>query len=108
MEKIYKATMRALGARPNGSDASSCVDNAALVKQLLMLLSLAFSLGALTFGYKGLPQRVGSVEQRVIKIEANMAVLESVDRRLERIESVLMSDHYEPNKNNRTSLSYRR
>jgi len=87
MDKIYRATMRALGARPNGTGVTSCVDDAALVKQLLMLVSLAFTLGALAVGYQGLPARVEVVEKKIITVET---IALSIDARLARIETELI------------------
>lgn len=95
MEKIYKATMRALGGKPNGTGVTSCVEDAAHVKQLFMLLGLAFSLGALTFGFKGLPNRVKAVEEKIQTIQGEVAetktISKSIDARLGRIEDALLN-----------------
>ena len=68
MEKIYKATMRAFGAKPNGSDKTSCVNDAQHVKQILALVTMAFTFGAITFGYKGLPDKVRCLEDKIVVI----------------------------------------
>lgn len=94
MEKIYKATMRAFGAKPNGSDKTSCVNDAQHVKQIILLVTTAFAVGAVTFGYKGLPEKVRCVEDKVIVIEQKLNVLDKIDNRLERIESRLMERQY--------------
>ena len=90
MEKIYKATMRAFGAKPNGSDKTSCVNDAQHVKQILLLVSTAFAVGAVTFGYKGLPEKMRRVEDKIIVIEQKLDVMKSIDERLGRIENRLM------------------
>jgi hypothetical protein len=95
MEKIYKATMRAFGAKPNGSDKTSCVNDAQHVKQILMLLGVAFTAGAVTFGYKGMPIKVRIIEDKVLVIEQKLSVLDKIDYRLERIENRLMERQYD-------------
>ena len=94
MDKIFKATMRALGAKDNGTPKTSCVNDAQHVKQILLLVSTAFAVGAVTFGYKGLPDKVRAVEDKVIVIEQKLNVLDKIDHRLERIESRLMERQY--------------
>ena len=96
MDKVYKATLRALGARDNGTDRTSCVDNAAHVKQILMLLGLSFSIGALSFGFRGLPDRVEKVEESVSTVKSEVletkTYVKSINERLGRIEDVLMDN----------------
>jgi len=87
MEKVSKAIMRAFGAKPNGSDKTSCVNDWQHVKQLFLLLGIAFTAGAMSFGYQGLPERVKAVEAKVVRIEA---ISQSIDDRLARIENALI------------------
>ena len=88
MEKLYKATARALGGKPNGTGLTSVFLDSQLIKQLVMLCGLAFTLGALTLGYKGLPARIGAVEKKVERIEV---IAGSIDERLSRIENCLLN-----------------
>jgi len=94
MEKIYKATMRAFGAKPNGSDKTSCVNDAQHVKQIIALVTMAFTIGAITFGYKGLPEKVRCLEDKILVIEMDVRstrdISKSIDTRLERIENALI------------------
>jgi hypothetical protein len=87
MKKIYKLAMKAMGGKPNGTPETSCVNDASHIKQILMLLGLAFSAGAFSIGFKGLPTRVLAVEEKVIKIES---ISQSIDDRLARIETALI------------------
>lgn len=87
MGRVYKAILKSMGARENGTPKTSCVDDALHVKQILALVSLAFTIGALSFGFRGLPQRVKTVEEKVVRIEA---ISQSIDDRLARIEDALI------------------
>ena len=60
MEKVYKAVTRALGGTPNGTGHTSCIEDAKLVRQIFLLVSMAFAAGAYTIGFKGLPEKIKS------------------------------------------------
>lgn len=95
MEKIYKATLKALGAKPNGTPQTSCVNDAQMFKQLVSLIVIAFTFGAVTFGFKGLPERMKCIETELIilkqEVVATKNINVSIDGRLARIENALIN-----------------
>ena len=98
MEKISRAVMRAFGAKDNGTPVTSCVNDVQHTKQIFMLLGMAFAAGGLVFGYKGLPERVGVIESKLMVVQQEAITTrtvtekfaESIDARLARIENALI------------------
>lgn len=90
-----RKVLSAFGIKPNGSPTTFQGQYRDMIKMMVVIASVAYTLGITTMSFRDLPGKVKAVEQDVAAVKTSMArftvTVESIDGRLARIENCLLN-----------------